>query len=159
MVLKYWRFRAVVLAVLLIGSMTGAGAALAAAPAADDVVWDGEVRGLWIDRADGVMAGAVVRVQYYRDGDAQKAFVPGMWTTDSRGLVVITGLPRAIPGAAPVRLDIRADVSTATLDDEGCTTYKDFIAQSEGVMSRQRVLLLIRTTVRSEPFVNCYGIG
>lgn len=153
--LKYRRFGAVALTTGLLLSMAGAGSALAVDPPADGIAWDGVVKALWLDRADGVMAGAGVRVFYYRDGDPIHGILGGSWTTDSNGLATITGVPRALPGADPVRLDIRADRSTATDDDTGCTTYQDWIAQSVGVLSRPSVLLILRTSYASEPFVNC----
>jgi hypothetical protein len=139
----------------LLLSMAGAGAAIAADPPADGIVWDGVVKVLWLDRVDGIHPDASVRVFFYRDGDPIKGIMPGSWTTDSHGLATITGVPRAIPGTDPVRLDIRADLSTATFDGASCTTYQDWIGRSIGVMSRETVLLLLRTTYRSEPFVNC----
>jgi hypothetical protein len=139
----------------LLLSMAGAGAAIAANPADDGMVWDGVVKVLWVDRVDGVHEGATVRVFFYRDGDPIQGIMPGSWTTDARGLATITGVPRPAPGADPVRLDIRADLSTAVEDDAGCTTYQSWIGQSIGVRSRESVLLLLHTTFRSEPFVNC----
>ncbi len=153
--LKYQRFGAVALTTGLLLSMAGAGSALAADPPANGIVFDGVVKALWMDRADGVMAGAGVRVFYYRDGDPIHAILAGSWTTDENGLATITGVPRALPGTEPVRLDIRADRSAATDDAVGCITYQDWIAQSVGVMSRPLILLILRTSYASEPFVNC----
>jgi hypothetical protein len=154
--LKYRRFGVVALSVGLLLSMAGAGAAMAADPPADGIVWDGVVKVLWVDRVDGIHEGATVRVFFYRDGDPIQGIMPGSWTTDSRGLATITGVPRPIAGADPVRLDIRADLSTAIYNpDTGCSTYQDWIGQSIGVRSRESILLLMHTTYRSEPFVNC----
>lgn len=154
--LKYRRLGVVAFSAGLLLSMAGVGPAIAADPPADGIVFDGTVKVLWLDRADGVMDGANVRLFYYRDGDPIKAILPGSWTTDAHGLAVITGVPRPIPGADPVRLDIRAGLSTAIYDpDTGCSTYQDFIGQANGVRSRETILLLLHTTYRSEPFENC----
>ncbi len=154
--LKYRnRFGVLALSAGLLLSLAGTGAALAADPQGD-VTWDGTVKALWVDRADGVMEGASIRVFYYHDGDEIQGILPGSWTTDSHGLATITGVPRPVPGADPVRLDIRADLSTAVFDPAtNCTTYQNWIAQAVAVRSRERVLLLLHTTFRGEPFENC----
>lgn len=153
--LKYRRIGAVALTAGLLLSMGGVGAALGAETQADDIVFDGVVKVYWANRTDGLMNGAQVRVFYYRDGDAIQSILPGTFTIASRGVTTITGVPRAAEGAAPVLLDIRADLSRATEDAAGCTTFQRWIGQAPRVTSRALILLLLPTTFRSEPFVNC----
>lgn len=157
--MKYRRFGAVALAMGLLLSMAGAGSVLAADPAADGIVFDGVVRVQWVDRVDGVMAGAAVRVFFYHDGDPFPGIVGGTFITNGRGVAIITGVPRAIEGADPVLLDIRADLATSTLDDAGCTTYQSWIAQRSGLTSRPIASVLLQTTSRTWPVVNCPGGG
>jgi hypothetical protein len=153
--LKYRRIGALALSAGLLLSLIGAGTALAADPPADGIVWDGTARVQWVDRVDGVMTGAQVRVMYYRAGDPFPGILGGTFITNSRGVALITGIPRAIEGAEPVLLDIRADLATATPDDNGCTTYESWIAQRSGVTSRQLASILLQTSFRSWPVVNC----
>jgi hypothetical protein len=153
--LKYRGIGAVALTAGLILAMSGVGSAMAAEPTADDIVFDGVVKVYWANRADGLMNGANIRVFFYRDGDEIQSILPGSFTITSRGATVITGVPRAIEGAAPVLLDIRADLSRATEDALGCTTFQRWIGQAQRVTSRQTVLLLLPTIFRSEPVVNC----
>jgi hypothetical protein len=155
--LKYRRIGAVALTAGLILSMSGVGAALAAETQADDIVFDGVVKVYWASRTDGLMNGGQVRVFFYRDGDPIQSILPGTFTIASRGVTVITGVPRAIDGAAPVLLDIRGDLARATEDAAGCTTFQSWIGQTRRVTSRSLVLLLLPTIFTSEPFVNCPG--
>lgn len=136
-------------------SMAGAGTALADEPPADGIVWDGVARVHWVDRVDGVMTGAQVRVFFYREGDPFPGILGGTFITNSRGVAIITGIPRAIEGAEPVLLDIRADLATSTVDEAGCTTYESWIAQRTGLASRQLATILLQTTSRTWPVVNC----
>lgn len=153
--LKYRRIAALALSAGLLLSVAGAGTALAADPPADGIVWDGTARVQWVDRVDGVMTGAQVRVFYYRAGDPFPGILGGTFITNSRGVALITGIPRAIEGAEPVLLDIRADLATATPDDAGCTTYESWIAQRTGLTSRHLASILLQTSFRSWPVVNC----
>lgn len=153
--LKYRRLAASALMTGMILSMAGAGAVFAADPPADGIVWDGVARVYWVDRVDGVMDGAQVRVFFYRAGDPFPGILPGTFITNSRGVAIITGIPRAIEGAEPVLLDIRADLATSTLDDAGCTTYRSWIAQRTALPSRQIASVLLQTTSRTWPVVNC----
>lgn len=153
--LKYRRFGAVALTAGLILSMAGTGAVLAVDPPASDIVYDGVVTVHWIDRVDGVMAGAVVRVFFYRDGAPFPGIVPGSFVTDSRGEATITGVPRAMDGAEPVLLDIDARLATSTLDEQGCSTFQNWQASRLRVKSRQHLERLLQTTFRGEPVVNC----
>ena len=156
--LTYRRVGAVALTAILLLTIAGTGAVLAIDPQADDMVWDGVVRVHYVDRVDGVMAGSTIRIFYYRDGDPVPGILPGV-TTNSRGVAVITGVPRAAEGTEPVFLDVSGRLSTATLDDEGCTTFENFIAQKNRVESRERFALLLQTTFRSDPVVNCPPVG
>ena len=113
-------------------SMAGAGAVLAVEPG--DVVFDGTVTVHWVDPSDGPMAGASIVVSYYHEGDASPVALPAA-TTDGAGDVTVLGVPRPADDAAPVLLDIRGDLSTATVDEAGCTTYEDWLAETTGVAS------------------------
>jgi hypothetical protein len=153
--LKYGRIRAVALTAGLILSLAGAGAALAVDPAADDIAWNGVARIHWVDRVDGAVAGALIRISYYREGDEMHGIVPGEFITNSRGVILIIGLPRSVDSDNPVLLDIDGRLSTATLDDAGCTTFQSFFAAKAGVTSRRSGEILLQTNLRTDPFVNC----
>ncbi len=153
--LKYRRFGAVALTAGLILSMAGTGAALAGESPPDEMVFDGVLTVHWIDRIDGVMDGAVVRVFYYHDGDPMPGIVPGFAITDSRGSATITGVPRAIAGAEPVLLDIDARLATSTVDEQGCSTFQNWRANRLRVKSGAHIQRLLQTTFRGEPVVNC----
>jgi hypothetical protein len=113
-------------------SMAGPGVVLAVEPG--DMVSDGTVTVHWVDPSDGPMAGASIVVSYYHEGDASPVALPA-GTTDGAGDATVLGVPRPAEGAAPVLLDIRGDLSTATVDDAGCTTYEDWVAETTGVAS------------------------
>jgi hypothetical protein len=117
----------------LILALAGGAAVLAGEPTSD-IVMDGVVTVTWVELEDGPMAGASIQISYYHQGDV----IPGLLaaaTTDSEGIAVITGVPRAAEGALPLLLDIRGDRSTATVDDAGCTTYAGWLAETKGVAS------------------------
>jgi hypothetical protein len=148
--LKYLRFWAVAIAVGLM-SMAGPGAVLAA----DDVVFDGTVTVHWVDATDGPMAGASITVSWYHDpADATYGIVPGRFTTDAAGDAVVTGVPRAAGGAEPLLLDVRGDLTTATVDDAGCVTYADWLAETKGVASELVVDVILVADTKSIN-VNC----
>jgi hypothetical protein len=157
--LKYRRFGAVALTAGLILSMAGTGAVLAVDPPADDIVFDGVLTVHWIDRVDGVMDGAVVRVFFYRDGDPIHGIVPGFVITGTHGEATITGVPHAIEGAAPVFLDIDARIATSTIDENGCSVFQNWQASRLRVKSTQHLQRLLQTTFRGEPVVNCPEAG
>jgi hypothetical protein len=144
--LKY-RGWAVALTAGLIMSIAGAGAALAADPTTD-VVADGVVTVTWIDPDEGPIAGASIEISYYRDGDENHGSLPAA-TTDSDGAIVISGVPRPAEGAAPLLLDIRGELSTATIDDAGCTTTEGWQAQSKGVAAALAVDVVLSSSTKS----------
>jgi hypothetical protein len=130
--LRYLKFGAAALAAGFVMSMAGAGAVLAVEPG--DMVFDGTVTVHWVDPSDGPMAGASIVISYYHEGDASPVALPAA-TADGAGDVTVVGVPRPTEGTAPVLLDIRGDLSTATVDDAGCTTYEDWLAETIGVAS------------------------
>ena len=151
--LKYLKFGAVGLTAGLILAMAGAGAVVAADPTAADVVMDGVVTIHHVDADDGPMAGATVRVSWYREGDEIHAILPAV-TLDAAGTAVVTGVPRPNEGAAPVLLDVRSDRATATVDAAGCTQYESWLAESRAVPSGPAVDVVLSTSLKSIE-VNC----
>jgi hypothetical protein len=113
---------------------TAAGTAVLAGEPPPDFVMDGVVTVTWVEPEDGPMADASILISYYHEGDASHGLLPAA-TTDSAGVVVITGVPRAAAGALPLLLDIRADRSTATVDDAGCTALEGWLAETKGLAS------------------------
>ena len=144
--LKY-RGWAVALTAGLIMSMAGVGAAIAADPTTD-VVADGVVTVTWIDPDDGPIDGASIVISYYHEGDASRESLPAA-TTDSDGAVVIPAVPRPAEGAAPLLLDIRGELSIATVDDAGCTTTEGWQAESNGVAAALAVDVVLSSSTKS----------
>jgi hypothetical protein len=132
--LKYGRIVAAAYLASLFLSTAGAGTALAADPPSADIIMDGLLTVHWNDPVDGPMDDATIRIAYYHEGDATPAVLPDA-RTDAAGDAVISGVPRAADGAAPLLLDIRGDRSTATTGEDGCTTTEDWLAESKGVPS------------------------
>jgi len=148
--LKYLRFAAVAMAVGLM-SMAGPGGVLAA----DDVVYDATVTVHWVDPTDGPMAGASITVTWYEDpSQSPHGIVPGRFTTDLAGNAVVTGVPRAAEGAAPLLLDVRGDLETATTDDAGCVTYESWLAETRGVAANLAVDVVLVSDLKGIE-VNC----
>jgi hypothetical protein len=152
--IRYWRHGAVALAAVLTLITVGAGAVLAADPQADEVVFDGVVTVHWADIDHGPMAGAVVRVFYYNDGNSIPGIVPLGDPMDADGLAVITGVPLAAPGSTPLLLDIRGDLRTSTIDEEGCTRIEGWLAQAKSVPAGLAVDVVLETEAQSRQ-LNC----
>ena len=144
--LKY-RGWAVALTAGLITSMAGVGAALAADPTSN-VVADGVVTVTWIDPDDGPIAGASIEISFYHEGDENRESLPAA-TTDVDGAVVIPAVPRPAEGALPLVLDIRGELSVATVDDAGCTTTEGWQAESNGVAAALAVDVVLSSSTKS----------
>ena len=153
--LKYWRRGALALAAMVTLSTGGAGAVLAADPQADDVVFDGVVTVHWTDSDHGPMAGAVIRVLFYHDGDPIPGIVPLGDPMDASGVAVITGVPRPAEGSTPLFLDVRGDLRTSTIDDAGCTRFESWLAQAKHVTAGLTVDVVLETESKSVQVVNC----
>jgi hypothetical protein len=146
--LKYWGRGAVALLATLTLITGGAGTVLAADPQ-DDVVFDGVVTVHWADGDHGPMAGAVVRVFFYHDGDPIPGIVPLGDPMDAAGVAVVTGVPRPAQGSTPLFLDIRGDLRTSTIDEEGCTRFESWLAQAKGVPAGVAVDVVLETESQS----------
>jgi hypothetical protein len=127
----------------------GAGTVLAAD------VFDGAVTVHWSDSDHGPMAGAVIRIFYYHDGDPIPGIVPLGDPMDASGTVVITGVPRPAEGSTPLFLDIRGDLRTSTIDDAGCTRIESWLAQAKHVSAGLAVDVVLETESKSLQVVNC----
>jgi hypothetical protein len=132
----------------------GAGTVLAAAPQADEVVFDAVVTVHWADPDHGPMAGAVVRIFWYHHIDDIHGIVPLGDPIDASGNATIVGVPRPAPGSDPVFLDIFGDLQTSTIDDAGCTRFEGWSAQERGVTAALALDLVLETSARSLS-VNC----
>jgi hypothetical protein len=118
-------------------SVLVAGPAGAADPPTE-IVFDAVVTVHWTDPGHGPMAGAMIRVSYYHEGDIGQGFLPA-WPLDATGTVAITGAPRPGDGSAPVLLDVRGDLQTATVDDLGCTRYETWLGSAKGITAAATV--------------------
>lgn len=152
--LKYWRFGAVALSALLILFTGGADLALGADPQADDVVFDAVVSVHWVDSDHGPMEGATVRIFFYHDGDPIPGIVPLGDPIDADGNAVITDAPRPAEGSTPLLLDVFGDLTTSTIDEQGCTRIESWSAQQKGVTADLAVDVVLLTSAQSVS-VNC----
>jgi hypothetical protein len=148
--LKYGRLGAVALAAGVILSMVGAGSAMAG----DDIVFDGVVTVHWVDPDDGPIAGATIRLIYYHAGDEIPSILPGTFTLDAAGDLVIIGVPRMAEEAEPLLLDVRGDMATSTVDEGGCVTVKSWLAETREIPSGLQVDVMLETDSESMN-VNC----
>jgi hypothetical protein len=151
--LKYRGSLAVAFVLGVCLSIALAGAALAADPPLPNDVADGVVTVSWVDAEDGPLAGASIRITWYHEGDPIPGFMPAV-TTDAAGVAVISGVPRAGDGGAPVLLDVRGDLATSTVDEAGCSIFKTWLAVTPGVVSAAETSVALETELESIN-INC----
>ena len=146
--LKYRGSRAAASVAGIVLSLLLAGTTLAADPPVPNDVADAVVSVTWVDAEDGPLAGASIVVAWYHEGDPGPGFLPAV-TTDASGVAVISGVPRAGDGGAPVFLDVRGDLATSTVDEDGCTVLTTWLATSAGVLSAVETSVTLETELES----------